>query len=232
MGLDAVELVMEVEERFNVTLPDAECWRVRTVADLAALVLSRLPRASGVCPTARAFFALRREIVASAGVERRLIRPTTRLDTVFASGLRGHWRRMRAANPRLPRLVASPAVDQAFLWTTAIVVLACVPLVGVTWGRYGAGSGAAAFAVAAGAIVLVAWASTAAGWRPPPGLETVGDMARAIAPIEPAGATPGARLIAQQQVLEEVRRITSKQLGVPLEQVRAESEFVRDLRLG
>ena len=47
MGLDLVELVMEVEEHFDVPLPDSELTQVRTVADLANLVASKLP-SSGV----------------------------------------------------------------------------------------------------------------------------------------------------------------------------------------
>ncbi len=46
MGLDGVELVMAVEDRFGVKLPDSECSHVRTVADLAALVIAKLPRAA------------------------------------------------------------------------------------------------------------------------------------------------------------------------------------------
>ncbi len=43
MGLDLVELILETEDRFDVVLPDSDCQRVRTVADLAGLVASRLP---------------------------------------------------------------------------------------------------------------------------------------------------------------------------------------------
>lgn len=43
MGLDAVEIVMEIEDHFNVELPDFELHQLRTVADLAALVTRRVP---------------------------------------------------------------------------------------------------------------------------------------------------------------------------------------------
>ncbi|WP_428388196.1 phosphopantetheine-binding protein [Mucisphaera sp.] len=38
MGLDAVELVMKVEEHFDVSLPERELSHARTIADLAMLV--------------------------------------------------------------------------------------------------------------------------------------------------------------------------------------------------
>jgi acyl carrier protein len=42
MGFDTVELVMEVEDEFDVLLSDAECGNVRNVGDLAVLVTSKL----------------------------------------------------------------------------------------------------------------------------------------------------------------------------------------------
>lgn len=232
MGLDAVELVMEVEDRFNVKLADSECSRVRTVADLAALVISRLPRPSGICPTARTFFELRSQMVNGAGVERRLVRPKARLETLFPSGLRRPWRMLRMANPRLPRLVASSAVDTAIMWATAIGVFVSVAVVGVTWARFGAVAGVVAFLLVAVAMVTFLRTSKEVGWRLPPGVETVGDVVRLIAPIAVAHGSPGERLLAQQRVLAEVRRITSLQLGLPLEKVQPESDFVKDLGVG
>ncbi len=43
MGLDSVEFVMEVEQRFRLSLPDSDCENVRTVADMAELVIARVP---------------------------------------------------------------------------------------------------------------------------------------------------------------------------------------------
>jgi acyl carrier protein len=37
MGLDAIEIILEVEDRFGITISDAESEQIRTVGDLAAL---------------------------------------------------------------------------------------------------------------------------------------------------------------------------------------------------
>jgi hypothetical protein len=42
MGLDIVQLVMQVEETFSLDLPNDECEQVRTVGDLYRLVLKKL----------------------------------------------------------------------------------------------------------------------------------------------------------------------------------------------
>ncbi len=42
MGLDAVEIVMDVEDRFGITIQNAEAERVRTVGELVALIHDRI----------------------------------------------------------------------------------------------------------------------------------------------------------------------------------------------
>jgi len=42
MGLDAVELVMDVEDRFGITITDAEATSIRTVGDLVELCRQRI----------------------------------------------------------------------------------------------------------------------------------------------------------------------------------------------
>lgn len=54
MGLDSVELMLEVEDEFKIRLSDPECEGVRTVADLVALVMAHLPRSAGAGLTAGA----------------------------------------------------------------------------------------------------------------------------------------------------------------------------------
>jgi acyl carrier protein len=232
MGLDTVELVMEIEERFGVELPDAECAAVRTVADLAALVISRLPRSGVPCPTAHAFFELRNHIVASTRIDRRRVRPRTRITELIPSGLWRSWRALRKSNPRVPRLVATPAIDTAMVWLTGLSVLAGVGMVAVVLATHGAGAGVAAFIVVAALVLTLSVVSREIGWRLPDGVETVGDVVRLIANDGPAYGSPGERLIAQQLVLAEVRRITSEQLGLPLDKVQPESDFLKDLGAG
>jgi hypothetical protein len=42
MGLDTVDLVMTVEETFDITISDAEAEKILTVGDLNRYVLSKL----------------------------------------------------------------------------------------------------------------------------------------------------------------------------------------------
>jgi acyl carrier protein len=41
-SLDIVELVMEIEEKFNITIPDEEAERLKTVADVIRFIRQRM----------------------------------------------------------------------------------------------------------------------------------------------------------------------------------------------
>lgn len=234
MGLDGVELVMEVEDRFGVTLLDSECQQVRTVADLAALVISRLPSASIACPSARAFYQVRRLLVDHAHMERSRVRPDTRWEELFPHDLPRMWNGLRALEHRLPPLAFAPGVEVAIGYAGLVGVFATLGGAAVAWHQLG---------LMAGALTLglgLALLATARGFlhplrtRVPVGLGRLGDLARhwGGCRLTLSGELgPGGRLIQQQRVLDEVRAITSEQLGVPLERVKAESDFVRDLGL-
>lgn len=45
-ALDIIELVMELEEKFNINISDDEAERIRTVSDVYDCVVSKLPEPS------------------------------------------------------------------------------------------------------------------------------------------------------------------------------------------
>jgi acyl carrier protein len=71
MGLEGVEIVMEVEDAFDITLLDSEAEKVRTPRDLIELVMGKVGRADvAVCLTQRAFHRLRRAFMTELNVKR------------------------------------------------------------------------------------------------------------------------------------------------------------------
>lgn len=233
MGLDAVELVFEIERRYGIELRDSELSHAGTVADLSALVLSKLPRTQLPCATAGGFYAFRRLLCGHAGIPRDRIRPRTRLDELFPHADRWKWRAMRGHDARVPRLVVSERADRALLRACGVLVFAFVVAAGALFATL------PAFLAAAGCVLLfvvgvvgVAGIITIMGRLAvefPAGIETVGDVARRIAP-QPAGhESPGARLAAGVAVYEEVRRMTAEQTCVPIERITPTTSFARDL---
>jgi hypothetical protein len=78
MGLDTVELVMEIEDEFGITLPDADAELIQTAGQLHAYVCHRLlPQAAPRCASARAFYFLRRVVLCHRDISRHAVRPST-----------------------------------------------------------------------------------------------------------------------------------------------------------
>ena len=83
MGLDGVELVVAVEEKFGIGISDGEAEKVVTPRDVAELVVRKVSsRDDGGCRSQRAFHLIRRELQAM-GVPRRAVRPAARLADLF-----------------------------------------------------------------------------------------------------------------------------------------------------
>ncbi|MEZ6137254.1 MAG: hypothetical protein R3C53_20385 [Pirellulaceae bacterium] len=66
MGLDTVELAMEVEESFGITIPDGRACEMRTVGGLFSFILAETrdqTRDPISCLSAATFYDLRRRLV-------------------------------------------------------------------------------------------------------------------------------------------------------------------------
>jgi hypothetical protein len=75
MGLDLVELVIEVEETFALKIADEDAQRIATVADLIRYVRGRVRgRTGAVCRTSRTFYQFRRALIQSVPVFRQDVR--------------------------------------------------------------------------------------------------------------------------------------------------------------
>lgn len=89
MGLDYVELVMDIEKRSKTCIDDEAASRIRTVADLVGTVLERAPGAPSMNSSdhaaARALYEaavmleVRRMVAAQIGERVEKVRPESRL---------------------------------------------------------------------------------------------------------------------------------------------------------
>lgn len=105
MGLDTVELVMEIEDTFEVKIPDADAERMMTPGDVADWLVKRLMPPAYLPPTcmsARAFYFLRSGLRTTYGVKRRDVRPATLIGDLIPVAQREGWRRF-ARDHGLPR---------------------------------------------------------------------------------------------------------------------------------
>ena len=82
MGLDSVELVLRVEEEFEISITDEEAGKVRTVGQFYELILSKIQTTSD-CVSSKAFYKIRTSLVEVLGISRNMIRPTTHLEEII-----------------------------------------------------------------------------------------------------------------------------------------------------
>src|SRR5262245_23426011 len=122
MGLDIVELILEIEDAFTLRIPDWEAERIRTVGDLIDYLWARVQEsAAQVCPTSRMFYQLRREIIQLLPLPRHGIRPPMTFEELVPRNKRRQvWRSLERIGFQLPRLQRSRAVCSM---TAALVLL-------------------------------------------------------------------------------------------------------------
>jgi acyl carrier protein len=136
MGLDTVELAMRIEETFDITINDRDAEKIGTVGQAYRYILDRIElSAAAPCRSASQFYRIRRALIATTGVVRRSLRPSTRLNDVLPeTGRREAWERLGdQAGLTIPRLQLMPLLGLgAFL-------LSLIPVVGWVgvWGTVG-----------------------------------------------------------------------------------------------
>lgn len=217
MGLEIVELVMSIEERFGIDIPDREAELLTSTRKVVDHVFSRVANQTWQpCPTQHAFHRLRR--AAPALPER--LRPKTSLATLCPSrDRRNRWRALGDATdlPGWPTL-RRPAW---LVWSGTAVSLATAAATGVA-----AGSLAIGLLACPWSCWFTARATRSAATRFPRGMVTVRDLLQDIADhwLPPAAGWT------RESVRAAVRATVCEQLGLPPD-FDDDAEFVGDLGL-
>ncbi|MCX6923126.1 MAG: acyl carrier protein [Verrucomicrobia bacterium] len=236
MGLDAVEIVMEVETVFDIRLEDAEVEKASTPRDLLDLVMRKVALADiAGCLTQRAFNLLRAALLLQLPLKRRDIAPNAPMADLVPKIQRRILLECLAAElrtPCMPNLVRPK-------WLVNLLIVACIALgvaTAVLIFRHGLSDhrGALFFTaslIAVGTGFLARGATRACCVEFPPQAATVGDLSRWIVAhkMDLAPATPGKWT--REQVAARIRDITIEQLGCA-ETYREDASFVQDLGMG
>lgn len=86
MGLDSVELIVDVENTFQISISDPEAESVETVGKFYELILSKIDYSKHhKCQTQVLFYKLREVMSRHCMIEKKGIKPETQLDTIFMS---------------------------------------------------------------------------------------------------------------------------------------------------
>src|SRR5260370_13709620 len=105
VGLDTVEVIMEIEEHFQVTISDTKAQELLTVGHLYLFLIkeTRTNMPNG-CPTRPEFYRLRRTLTQQFGIQRQLVVPSAKMRELFPTDMRAIAWPQLASSLKLPSL--------------------------------------------------------------------------------------------------------------------------------
>lgn len=228
MGLDMVEVMMGIEEAFDIEIPDEEAARLNTVGKLYAWVLGRLyPDPPRRCTSSTIFYQARRALMDLCGVGRRTIVPSTRIEHLLpARRRRAEWQELsRRMGTRLPDLELPRWMDWLLASLGLMLFLVCfaayfISPIGV----------AIRYSLAGALFTWVAYRlATPFTICLPPECATVGGTVQVLARFKHHVNVRTGKSWDPNDAWETLRRIIAEQLQAPLESVTPDADLVRDL---
>jgi hypothetical protein len=229
MGEDGVNLILAIEDAFQIRISGEEVSNAYTVGELHNLIVSKLAtRDSKRCLTSAAFYRTRRGMVEALEIDLRKVRPTTPLAEILPKkGRRTHWRSVQAAMKlKLPDL-------QHPGWITVGLLGLGIALTVALGVRGGVGYGLIALLGFLGLVVggfLIRLSSfLAVGF--PNRNTTVGDLSRDVLAVNHARLVDETGSWNEKEAWDALCRLIIIQTGVPREKIKPEASLVDDLRI-
>ena len=229
MGLDTVELIMAVEDGFQIHIENEEAERLYTLGNMLDLVVSKIRgNSTNRCRTSMAFYRTRRGLIEAVGAARREIRPSTELRALLPkANRREQWQHRQAAmKVKLPDLRYPGWFVLGFLGTGVAL--------GLAGGIYAhSGFQETALLTVVGLVLFGGALGLSPGFATalPSGDVTVGDLARDVLALNHAWFVSRAGGWNEHEIWESLCRIIVDQTGVKRDIVTREASFVDDLRL-
>ena len=224
MGLDSVELVLQVEDTFGISIPDEEAEHCLTVGGLYNIVIGKLRPAEEGCLSNSAFYKLRKAMIDEFNYPRKEIRPNALLHDFFPKeNRRNAWKSLqKRINLQLPGLHRPTLVHVGILTSSLLLGF----LVGYSIGSF--------------FISLITFFITLIfGYFTTPSLATeipllcvtIGDTANSILKLNFNALQEEKSRWHKKEVWVVLKSIISDILGVDAKDIVPEANFVKDLGL-
>lgn len=225
MGLDGVELVMAVEEEFQIAISDSEAFECTTVRKLVELVHSRLRHTSkDPCPSQHSFYMARQKLIGLFHVQRKEVKPDTNLEEIIPRKKRKKlWKELTTAlsegeffQSRLvrPKWVTYSSFPAFFLLPCAILAF---------WFDF---PFTLALISSLPVYVVLEWATRSLfSLEFPDGMSQVKDLIKLVKSLD-------SRTWSKEEVFAKIRTITVAQLGIDESLVTLDARFIDDLGVG
>jgi acyl carrier protein len=230
MGMDGVEIVMEVEEAFDIRLDDAEAEKVFSPRQLIELVMSKIAQtSSSSCLKQRSFNLLRSFAIRHLPLKRADVAPAVKLSKLIPRAKRRDFLRQLAAELQTgqpPELIPPVWVKWALQVAGSIVLIPFVflPAFFGGWGLIAMIVLAIAGGYAAAAIMKPSCTEF------PDEIATVGGLARWIMTHKPNLAEKSESRWTRDQVAARIREIVIGTLACE-KNYTEDARFIEDLGL-
>ncbi len=228
MGMDYMEVVMDVEEHFGIVIADEEMKPIRTVADLVALIRSRVDGAVlSPCPSLAAFLSLRRLIRDVVGNDRLRLRPSrTVVEELSRAQRKKLWARLPEVLGTPPRPLRYPRPIRWGLFVLFLLSIAvAIGIASIDWVML-----PLTLLLALGLTVLLLSTTSPLRNVPADNMATLGDITRMIAGR--TSITADLDLPNGSAILDELRPIFAEILGIDTAKVVPSARLVEDLGMG
>ena len=227
MGLDSVQLVMEIEEKFGITIPDDVYSEIRTVGDLVGFCLDRIHAADTVCcPSLSCFLSLRRLVRDIRNDPDLRLRPRDNVETVLEESDRKRlWQQLPGLLKSHPRELRRPA----WLRKTLIVAVLSFPIVLMAVFPWRVEILTLIWLAAIALGIILNWLTISMRTRTPAGYTTFGDITKRIVGLTVATNPPAET--DYDTVFSIIKKIIVDQLGVDDDEVVPTARFIQDLGL-
>ena len=97
MGLDMIELVLSVEEEFDIYISDDTWVELQTPQDVADYINDEyLQNRTLGCPSQVGFYRVRKLLMEEFDIEREKITPTAKLQDLFQENIKTKWKKLNS----------------------------------------------------------------------------------------------------------------------------------------
>jgi hypothetical protein len=233
MGLDLVELVIRIEDTFEITIPDNVATQLTTPGKVIDFIFSQVETSNEFsCLSQQSFYFLRERFVPFLNLPRKDFRPKTQLESLFPIENRKLvWERLKTeiGDSVLPEL-ARPVWLVLFL-TLLTIVVSIYSFIYLRW-NYDFGIGISSFS----ALLISITFGYVSGILTTPlkqhfrrNHKQVGDIAKYLILHKPQSFKKERKNWTREQIAVVVREIIIEETGVT--EFTEDSDFINDMHL-
>lgn len=239
MGLDVVEIIMDIEDAFDISLSNTECGEARTVGELHECIVRKIaaknpspagPMRPAVCLTTVSFVKLRAAFMSVLGVDRQSLRPDSVVAEVLPREQRQIiWQRLQDVVGFEIPLLKRPQWLKSLIWA----VVFDITISGVLWMAgfldlvWAALFGLLLLAPTVGILLTLLTRPFATNTGAD--FSTLGGLARVMLARNYRRISAQYDSCSPSDIWETLRTILVEQLNVPREDVTRDARIIEDL---